>query len=110
MAAKMYDLTSLEFAGIPLSSKMLKYGNGIDKDGKVITANPRDYGLNYDSLYAIMQQQNFIETLERYQWTNLPMGVTADIIERILYFRGKGVLYFNDDVGKFQFLPCPELR
>lgn len=92
-------------AGIPVGKEVLKYSNAVDQYGKKITPNPEKFDLNYDSLFAIMREQNFVETIERYMWTNLPFGVTQDIIERILFLRGKGVLYFNDKVGKFQFLP-----
>lgn len=101
----MYDTISLTGAGIPLSGKMLKYGNAVDQDGKIITPNPKDFNLQYDSLYNIMREQNMIETFERYMWTDIPFGLTQDIIERILFFRGKGIFYFNDKIEKFQFLP-----
>lgn len=101
----MYDTNSLLEAGIPQSAKMLKYGNAIDQNGNAVTPNPTRYNLNYDSLFAIMREQNMVETLERYMWTNVPFGLTQDLIERLLFFRGKGVLYFNDKVEKFQFLP-----
>lgn len=39
----------------------------------------------------------------RYTWYNLPAGITADLIERILYYRGRGVLFYLND--KFFFLP-----
>ena len=101
----MYDTAALLEAGIPQTKKMLKYGNAIDQNGNAITPNPTKYNLDYDSLFAIMRQQNMIETLERYMWTNIPFGLTQDLIERLLFFRGKGILYFNDKVEKFQFLP-----
>lgn len=101
----MYDTNSLLEAGIPQSAKMLKYGNAIDQNGNAVTPNPTRCNLNYDSLFAIMREQNMVETLERYMWTNVPFGLTQDLIERLLFFRGKGVLYFNDKVEKFQFLP-----
>lgn len=101
----MYDTNSLLSAGIPQSKNMLKYGNAIDQNGNVITPNPSKYNLDYSSLFAIMREQNMIETLERYMWTNVPPGLTQDLIERLLFFRGKGVFYFNDKVEKFQFLP-----
>lgn len=101
----MYDTTALLAAGIPQSKKMLKYGNAIDQNGNTITPDPLELNLNYDSLYAIMREQNKTETLERYMWINLPPGLTQDLIERELFYRGKGVLYYNDNVEKFQFLP-----
>lgn len=101
----MFDTNSLLLAGIPQSDKMLKYGNAIDQYGNAVTPNPTKHNLNYDSLFAIMREQNMIETFERYMWINIPFGLTQDLIERLLFFRGKGVLYFNDKVEKFQFLP-----
>lgn len=101
----MFDTSAILNAGIPLSNKMIKYGNSIDQDGNVVTPSLEKFQLQYDSLYAIMRHQNMIETYERYMWTNVPFGLTPDIIERVLFFRGKGVFYFNDKVQKFQFLP-----
>lgn len=101
----MYDINPINESGIPATRKMLKYANAIDQDGKPVTGNPKKYNLDYDSLFAIMKQQNMIETLERYLWVNIPPGLTEDLIERLLFFRGRGVFYFNDKVGKFQFLP-----
>lgn len=101
----MYDTNSIIAAGIPLSKKQIKYGNAIDQDGNPITPNLLKYNLDYDSVLAIMTQQNRIETLERYMWIDVPFGLTPDLIERVLFYRGKGVFYYNDKVGKFQFLP-----
>lgn len=101
----MFDTSSFLAAGITPSKKVLKYGNAIDQNGNTITPNPIKYNLDYDSLFAIMREQNMVETLERYMWTNVPFGLTQDLIERLLFFRGKGVFYFNDKVDKFQFLP-----
>lgn len=101
----MYDTLTLLQAGIQQTKKMLKYGNAIDQNGNAITPNLLKYNLDYDSVFGIMRHQNMIETLERYQWINVPFGLTQDLIERLLFFRGKGVFYFNDKVDKFQFLP-----
>lgn len=101
----MVDTDSLNQAGIPQSDKMIKYGNSIDQNGNVVVPNLLKYNLNYDSLFNIMREHNKIETFERYMWTNIPFGLTQDLIERILFYRGKGVFYFNNKVGKFQFLP-----
>lgn len=101
----MYDTIALMQAGMPQTKNQLKYGNAIDQYGNTITPNLLKFNLKYDSLFAIMREQNMIETLERYQWINVPFGLTQDLIERLLFFRGKGVFYFNDKVEKFQFLP-----
>lgn len=95
----------LRRAGIDPSKSVLKYSNSRTKYGDKILPNVLDYNLNYPQLYNIMREHNRIEVLERYQWIDLPPGLTQDIIERVLFYRGKGVLYFNDNVEKFQFLP-----
>lgn len=101
----MYDTSAILQAGIPQSKKMIKYGNAIDQDGNVVTPNLLEKNLSYDSLFSIMREQNKIETIERYMWINVPFGLTADLIERLLFYRGRGIFYFNDKVDKFQFLP-----
>lgn len=101
----MYDLSPIEQAGIPITKKLAKYGNIVDQNGKTISRDPLKYNLNYDDLYVIQKEQNRIEILERYMWINVPFGISADIIERILYYRGRGVFYYNEDLEKFQFLP-----
>lgn len=101
----MYDIDSIKDAGVNPTKKMLKYANSIDQNGNPVFPNPQKFNLDYNKLYDIMRQQNMIETLERYMWTDLPFGLTQDLIERVLFFRGKGVFYFNDKIEKFQFLP-----
>ena len=101
----MFDTNALLQAGITPPKSILKYGNAIDQNGNAVLPNPLKLNLSYNSLFNIMKHQNMIETFERYMWINVPFGLTPDLIERLLYFRGKGILYFNDKVEKFQFLP-----
>ena len=87
----MFDTTPYIQAGIPLSKSLLKYGNAIDQDGNVVTPNPEKFNLDYTSIFGILRHQNMIETYERYMWVNVPYGLTQDLIERVLFFRGKGI-------------------
>jgi hypothetical protein len=41
----------------------------------------------------------------RFKWYGLPRGLTGNLIERILYYRGQGVLMWMDPSEKFVFLP-----
>lgn len=41
--------------------------------------------------------------INRFTWYNLPRGLNANLIERILYYRGQGMMFFLKD--KFYFLP-----
>ena len=43
------------------------------------------------------------DAVNRFTWYNLPEGLNARLIERILYYRGQGILFFLKD--KFYFLP-----
>lgn len=43
------------------------------------------------------------DALNRFTWYNLPEGLNARLIERILYYRGKGMLFYLNE--KFYFLP-----
>lgn len=101
----IHDLASIAAAGLNPTKKMLKYGNLVDQYGNCVTRNPLSYNLDYGSLYDLMRDKNKIDVLERYMWTNMLPGLTQDLIERILFYRGKGVFYYNPDVEKFQFLP-----
>lgn len=101
----MYDTTALLEAGVQVTGKIAKYGNTIDQFGNPVSFDKDIFGADYKSYFSIMRNQNMIETFERYMWTNIPFGLTADLVERLLYFRGKGMFYYNDGVGKFQFLP-----
>jgi hypothetical protein len=43
------------------------------------------------------------DAVNRFTWYNLPEGINARLIERILYYKGQGMLFFLKD--KFYFLP-----
>ena len=43
--------------------------------------------------------------LNRYKWTDLPPGLTPEIIETVLYTRGQGMMFYNENDSKFYFLP-----
>lgn len=50
----------------------------------------------------VMDEQDH---LQRYEWFNLPEGVDANLLERILYYRGRGALFYLEGLDKFYFLP-----
>lgn len=39
------------------------------------------------------------------KWYNLPNGITQNLIERILYYRGQGVFFYLEEADQFFFLP-----
>lgn len=68
--------------------------------------NPRAVVPSKDrrKLEILLSRKSMIEFIERYKWSNLPSELNQDLIERILYFRGKGCLFKGVD-DKFKFLP-----
>ena len=41
----------------------------------------------------------------RFKWYNLPRGLTGNLVERILYYRGQGAFMYLKGSDKFVFLP-----
>lgn len=50
----------------------------------------------------VLDEQNAIN---RYVWYNLPNGLTGQLLERILYYRGQAMLFYMEADDKFYFLP-----
>jgi len=71
-----------------------------------LALNPlgRESALDRQYLETLLQRKTMIEFIERFQWQGLPEELNQDLIERVLYFRGKGALFQTND-GKFRFLP-----
>ena len=89
--AKMFDTNAIIQAGIDP-----KTGLPI----KLAGSEPCALQGNIRKQLRIMDEQNAIN---RYTWYNLPKGLSGQLIERILYYRGQGMLFFLQD--KFYFLP-----
>lgn len=57
---------------------------------------------NNKKLLRIIDEQ---DAVNRFTWYNLPNGLSSQLIERILYYRGQGMFFYMDDVDQFFFLP-----
>lgn len=89
--AVLYDPTILISAGIdPKTGLPIKFDNAL---GCVSKADIKKQ-------LRIMDEQNAVN---RFTWYNLPEGLNGRLVERILYYRGQGMLFFLQD--KFYFLP-----
>lgn len=89
--ASMYDLNTVVSAGIdPKTGLPIRMSDG----GGCHLKN------NIRKQLRVMDEQNAIN---RYTWYNLPKGLNSQLIERILYYRGQGMLFMLQD--KFYFLP-----
>lgn len=90
MAAKMTDPRLLLQAGIDA------------KSGLPIRCNEKIKDLDF----SIKKQLRIVDeqdAVNKVTWHNLPYGLDQNIIERVLYYKGQGMLFLYKD--KFYFLP-----
>lgn len=45
------------------------------------------------------------DAIHRYKWNGLPSEIDPQIIERVLYYRGQGIMFYEKNTAKFYFLP-----
>jgi hypothetical protein len=57
------------------------------------------------NMAAALLEKHRIEFFSRFTWTSLPPGLTPDIIERVIYYRFRGYLFFEEPTGLYRFLP-----
>lgn len=57
------------------------------------------------AIYENLKEMDRTTALNRYKWSGLPKGITADLIERILYYRYTGALFYIESNQTFYFLP-----
>lgn len=76
---------------------------GIDpKTGLPIKfGNPVTLKEDIKRLISVVDRQ---DAITRFKWDNLPDGLTGEIIERVLYYKGQGILFKMSD-DRFYFLP-----
>lgn len=49
--------------------------------------------------------KDIIQYTKRGKWYNLPYGLNGEIIERIMYYKGRGIIFYNETLERFYFLP-----
>lgn len=86
---KKYDAMSSDPFNSLYLGAMNPIGQRMSKDKSILT--------------GLLVHKHMIETIERFEWKNLPPELNQDLIERILYFRFKGALFKYND--KYYFLP-----
>lgn len=89
----MYDLDMWRLIGMnPKTGLPIKYDGATGCEVK-------------SSIKAEIMKNDKQIALNRYKWTDLPPGLTPEIIETVLYTRGQGMMFFNENDNKFYFLP-----
>lgn len=104
--AGMYDPETIAALGIdPNSVPWLNLKKcGYDKNMNLINgpATPSQLKTGIRKQLRIQDMQDAMNT---FTWYNLPNGLTGQLIERILYYRGQGVFFYLEATDKFYFLP-----
>lgn len=86
------DINTLIMAGIdPKTGLPIR-----SKDGS------KDIKKDIRTSLRVLDEQNAIN---RFVWHNLPYGLTGQMIERILYYKGQAALFYLETEDKFFFLP-----
>ena len=91
---RMIDINLLLQAGInPKTGLPLKFDNLINDDGLV------------ESIKGVVSVIDRQDAVNRYEWYNLPKGITSELIERILYYKGSAIFFYMAENNSFYFLP-----
>ena len=89
--AKITDVTSLIQAGIdPKTGLPIKVTAYLESELK-------------DNIRKVLRVVDEQDAVNRFVWHNLPDGIDGNLIERVLYYKGTGMLFMLD--GRFYFLP-----
>lgn len=91
--AKLPDLSILYQAGIdPKTGLPLKLTSGDKSFLKEDMAR----------IVGLIDRQN---AFNRFTWYNLPSGLTGEMMERLLYYKGQGAFFYMEANDTFYFLP-----
>ena len=71
----------------------------MDETNPVAKKDTRDRSL----ILRVLGHKHMIETVERFEWKNLPPEIPTDLIERVLYYRFKGAMFKCNE--RYLFLP-----
>jgi hypothetical protein len=77
--------------GLPSNSKA--------HEGRVIHSALRD------SIVDQLKLLDMQDAIKRYVWHNLPNGLTSELMERMLYYRGQVMFFYDDLMKEFVCLP-----
>jgi len=79
---------------------------GVEKE-YVSEMNPAGKRTSTDKalIRSALNHKHMVETIERFEWLNLPEEMPSDLIERILFFRFKGCMFYEPTIERYFFLP-----
>lgn len=77
----------------------------IECDKKAVAGFPDWAKSLYFSTKAQLRVIDEQDATQRFKWYNLPHGVDANTLERVLYYRYQGALFYIEELDRFFFLP-----
>lgn len=96
-ATPLYDVSVLKYNGIdPKTGAPLKMVSGTKR------ADQPDLKRE---MKKILRDKDLVTAVRRYKWDNLPKGINEEFMERLLYYRGQGCLFYSKEFEKYFFLP-----
>ena len=69
---------------------------------KLVQGDPEEIAETARRMFRIIDEQNAVN---RFDWQNLPDGLSGDLIERILYYKGQGAFFRWEEEEMWCFLP-----
>lgn len=69
---------------------------------KLVSVNGCELKSNIKKVMRIIDEQTAVN---RYVWYNLPSGLSGQMIERILYYKGQAMFFYSKELDQFFFLP-----
>lgn len=70
--------------------------------GKLVNGSGSALKHGLKRLFSIIDRQ---DAVNRYTWHNLPDGLTSQMMERILYYKGQAAFFYIKELDRFFFLP-----
>ena len=91
--AKLPDLGTLVQAGIDPKTKL-----------PIKVTGSSDCGLK-ENIRKILRVNDEQVAINRFQWHFLPEGLSSELMERVLYYKGQAMFFYHPTMEKFFFLP-----
>ena len=92
---RMYDEALLLAAGVD---------RAILASAKILTGK-RNRSTNIEDFKRVLNVVDEQDFINRYEWVNLPGGITGQELERMLYYKGQVCLFYHKDIKAFYFMP-----
>lgn len=83
-------------------------GLKVPYNNKIVEAVRKNSEMKYCLQKGIANQLKILDeqnAINRYRWYNLPDGISGELLERVLYYRGQGMFFYDEYTEKFYFLP-----